>query len=263
MKNEMQIFLNEQFGQVRTTLIDGAPWFVAADVCKALEIGNPTMALVRLDDDEKNTLNSTEGIHKKGRGNPLMNIINEPGLYTLVLSSRKPEAKQFKRWITHEVIPAIRKYGGYLTDELLTQIEENEKTISRFVNALINEREKSGRLEQRLSLTQPKADYFDAFVNPYECTNIRTTAKELAIPERHFCKYLQHARLLYRAPAGNLMPYAKPFREGLFIVRDFHYWHSPEVGHYTLFTPKGKNELLLRRDEILAEPLYVWTARCL
>lgn len=244
MENEMQIFSNEQFGQVRTVLIDGAPWFVAADVCRALELSNPTVAVSRLDNDERAKFN----LGRQGYGS----IVSESGLYALVFSSRKPSAKQFKRWITHEVIPAIRKYGGYLTDELLAQIEENEKAISHFVNALINEREKSGRLEHRLALTQPKADYFDAFVNPYACTNIRTTAKELAIPERHFCKYLQHARLLYRAPAGNLMPYAKPFSEGFFIVRDFHYWHSPQIGHYTLITAKGKNELLLRRDEILA-----------
>jgi len=244
MKNEMQIFSSEQFGQVRTVLVNGAPWFVAADVCRALELSNPTVAVSRLDNDERAKFN----LGRQGYGS----IVSESGLYSLVLSSRKPEAKQFKRWITHEVIPAIRKHGGYLSDGLLVEVVHNPDAIFRLAEALLKERAKSCQLEQQLSLTQPKADYFDAFVNPYECTNIRTTAKELAIPERHFCKYLQHARLLYRAPAGNLMPYAKPFREGLFIVRDFHYWHSPEVGHYTLFTPKGKNELLLRRDEILA-----------
>ena len=109
MTTELQIFRSEDFGSVRTLYRDGEPWFVAADVCRALEIGNPSMAISRLDADEK-ALISIEGI---SRGNALTNIINEFGLYNLILGSRKPEAKAFKRWITHEVIPAIRRDGEY------------------------------------------------------------------------------------------------------------------------------------------------------
>ena len=104
--NEMQVFSNDQFGQVRTVQRDGQPWFVAADVCQALELDKT--ATRRLDDDEKG-LHSTQTLG--GKQNLL--IVNEPGLYSLVLGSRKPEAKSFKRWITHEVIPAIRKTGAY------------------------------------------------------------------------------------------------------------------------------------------------------
>ena len=107
-ENELQIFENPEFGRVRTTIIGGEPWFVAADVCRALDLGNPTRALDRLDNDER-TLISIKGA---SNGKPV-NGVNEPGLYALVLGSRKPEAKAFKRWITHEVIPAIRKTGGY------------------------------------------------------------------------------------------------------------------------------------------------------
>lgn len=107
--NEIQVFNNTQFGEVRSINMNGEPWFVAADVCRVLEIGNSSQALARLDEDEKNTLILNEG----NRGNPNVSIVNEPGLYTLVLGSRKPEAKAFKRWITHEVIPAIRKTGNY------------------------------------------------------------------------------------------------------------------------------------------------------
>ena len=102
--NDVKIFESPEFGQVRTTVIDGEPWFVAADVCRALDLGNPTRALDRLDNDER-TLISIKGA---SNGKPV-NGVNEPGLYSLVLGSRKPEAKAFKRWITHEVIPAIRK----------------------------------------------------------------------------------------------------------------------------------------------------------
>ena len=111
--NEVTVFRNDQFGEVRTMTIDGEPWFVAVDVCRALEIGNPTMALGRLEEDEKMTLNSTEGHSGQRGGAQIMNVINESGLYSLVLGSRKPEAKAFKRWITHEVLPSIRKTGSY------------------------------------------------------------------------------------------------------------------------------------------------------
>ena len=101
----MQVFSSEQFGNVRAIMRDGESWFVAADVCKALEIGNPSQVLVRLEDDEKmNTLISNEG---NQRGNPNMTVVNEPGLYTLILSSRKPEAKVFKRWVTSEILPYV------------------------------------------------------------------------------------------------------------------------------------------------------------
>lgn len=108
--NGLQAFKNEQFGEVRVIEQNGAPWFVAADVCKALEIANPTDAIKRLDEDEKARLNL-------GLSGGDTNCVNEPGLYSLVLGSRKPEAKSFKRWITHDVIPTIRKTGGYVGNE--------------------------------------------------------------------------------------------------------------------------------------------------
>lgn len=112
-KNDaMCVFSNDQFGDVRTMRINGEPWFAAIDVCKALEIGNPSQALTRLDGDERiTTLISNEGAVT---GKSSMAFVNEFGLYTLILGSRKPEAKAFKRWITHEVIPTIRKTGGYI-----------------------------------------------------------------------------------------------------------------------------------------------------
>ena len=108
---EMQVFSNEQFGAVRTVTQEGQPWFVAADVCRVLEI-DPT-ATRRLDDDEKATLRLTQTSSNGVTQERDVTIVNEPGLYSLVLGSRKPEAKAFKRWITHEVIPAIRKTGAY------------------------------------------------------------------------------------------------------------------------------------------------------
>ena len=112
MNNELQVFNSSEFGNVRVVQVDGEPWFVAADVCRALEISNSRDAVARLDDDEKG-VGSTDTLG----GKQGMQIINEPGLYTLVLGSRKPEAKAFKRWVTHEVLPSIRKHGSYKTKQ--------------------------------------------------------------------------------------------------------------------------------------------------
>lgn len=136
MENQIQVFNNEQFGEVRTVLQDGEPWFMVADVCKALEIGNPADVMRRLDADER-TLVSIEGA---SNGLPV-NAVNEPGLYTLVLSSRKPEAKAFKRWITHEVIPSIRKHGLYAADELLANSD-------LFIKVLQDLKEERARIAQ-------------------------------------------------------------------------------------------------------------------
>lgn len=107
MENNMQIYQSEKFGEIRTLNLNGEPWFVAVDVCIVLDLSNPTIAVSRLDEDERAKFN----LGRQGDAT----IVNEPGLYTLILGSRKPEAKAFKRWITHEVIPAIRKHGAYIS----------------------------------------------------------------------------------------------------------------------------------------------------
>lgn len=110
--NDVTIFRKDEFGAVRAVTLEGEPWFVAADVCRALGLGNSSDVIKRLDEDER-TLVSIEGA---SNGLPV-NAVNEPGLYALILGSRKPEAKAFKRWITHEVIPSIRKTGGYIAGQ--------------------------------------------------------------------------------------------------------------------------------------------------
>jgi prophage antirepressor-like protein len=121
------VIFNFQSNEVRTVTRDGEPWFVAADVCAVLDLKNVTMALRHLDDDE-NTLSIIEGIHSAA-GNPEVNIISESGLYALILRSRKPEAKKFRKWVTSEVLPSIRKTGGY-------GVADAERTKSAFTLAL-------------------------------------------------------------------------------------------------------------------------------
>lgn len=244
MENKLMIFENEAFGKVRTLTIGGEAWFVAADVCKALELGNPSMTVERLDDDEKG-ISTIDTLGGKQR----MAIINEPGLYSLVITSRKPEAKAFKRWITHEVIPAIRKYGGYMTKSLLEQVLENPNLIYEFARRMLEEQQKNERLRQELDRAKPKADYYDAFIHPESCTNIRATAKELKVPEKMFTAFLIRKRYLYRAPSGSLMPYAKAADDGLFFVKDYIAVNGHQ-GVYTLVTPKGKALFLSMLGEI-------------
>ena len=259
MDNKIEVFKNEQFGEVRTILIGGKPWFVAVDVCNALDIGNPSQAISRLDDDEKVTLTTNEGHSGKLGGAQMLNVISEAGLYSLILKSRKPEAKAFKRWITHDVIPMIRKTGGYMTDSLLERIQKEPAVIVEFAQALILEKNRVKALECELNTAKPKADYYDAFINPDDCTNIRTTAKELKIPERKFVQFLLREKYLFRSPSGQLLPYNKDSNAGLFIVRDFvTYCYT---GSQTYFTPKGKDVIRMKFQKKCGEELLPKMAR--
>lgn len=247
MNNNLMIFENPEFGAVRSILIDGEPWFVAADVCKALELEKTNRALSRLDDDEKGAHSvSTPG------GRQRMSIISESGLYSLILGSRKPEARAFKRWITHEVIPSIRKHGAYMTDSLLDALEAHPEAVPEYLNRLRSENARNRELNRRLRLALPKAEYYDAFVDPADCTNIRTTAKELGVPEKQFTRYLEEKKYLFRDKNRKLFPRAVKKSAGLFLVRDF-YTERGKLGHYTLITPAGKRHFLERTDEILFE----------
>lgn len=137
--------------EVRTTVIDGVIWFVAKDVCSILDIGNHRQAVTRLDDDEIGVISNDTN-----KGSREMIAVNESGLYGLVLSSRKPEAREFQRWIRKEVIPAIRKHGGYLTPSKIEDLLDNPDTIIQMATRLKEEREKRLALEQKAKENEPK-----------------------------------------------------------------------------------------------------------
>ena len=233
MNNEIQVFTNEQLGQVRTVMIDGEPWFVAADVCKSLALSNPTVAAARLDEDERAKFN----LGRQGEST----IVSESGLYTLVLSSRKPEAKAFKRWITHEVIPSIRKHGAYMTKPVLEQMLEQPETIVLLAQRLLAEQAEKEDVKNQLKAAQPKADYFDAFVSEKDLTNLRNTAKELGIPQNIFISILLEKGCLYRDQNRRLLPKAEYAEQGrgYFALRDV-YCRNGSLRQQTLVTAKGK-----------------------
>ena len=149
--NELQIFKNNEFGEIRTVTKNNEPWFIATDVCSALDISNTSQALTRLDDDEKNTIILNEGI-----GNPNKSIVSEYGLYNLILASRKKEAKKFKRWITHDVIPTIRKHGAYMSSEVIEKTLSDPDYLIRLATNLKEEKAKRALAEAQIEKDKPK-----------------------------------------------------------------------------------------------------------
>lgn len=218
--NNMQVFENERFGNVRVTTVDNEPWFVAADVCKALEI-EPT-ATRRLDDDEKNTLRLTQGTS----GNPNVTIVNESGLYSLVLGSRKPEAKAFKRWVTHDVIPAIRKHGVYMTPDALEKALLSPDYLLKVVTALKNETDKRKALEQQVERDKPKVILADAITESDDSVLVKTLATILKQngydigQNRLFERLRNEGFLVSRAGNSRNLPTQKSMDMGLFEVRE-------------------------------------------
>lgn len=155
--NQLQVFNNTEFGQVRTMVINGSPWFVAKDVCECLGLTKHRDAVSRLDGDERGSVEvDTLG------GTQQMAAVNEYGLYSLVLSSRKPSAKAFKRWITHEVIPAIRKHGAYMTGETLEQALTSPDFLIRLATELKTEQEARRLAEQKIEADKPKVLFADS-----------------------------------------------------------------------------------------------------
>lgn len=247
MDNKIIAFTNPEFGEVRTLNIENEPWFVAADVCKALDLGNASMTLSRLDDDEKGvSLIDTLG------GLQNMVTVNEPGLYTLVLGSRKPEAKAFKRWITHDVIPSIRKNGGYIAGQETLSPEElmakallvAQKTIEEKDKLLSHTSVELSAAKVENEIMRPKAGYFDEVVDRNLLTNFRETAKELGIKPKSFVNFLIEKKYIYRDKRGKLLPYEDK-NDGLFEVKECFNEKTQWAGTQTLVTPKGRETFRL------------------
>jgi len=229
---EIQVFTSEQFGSVRIKEIGGEPWFVAADVCRALDIGNPTDALTRLDEDER-TLVSIEGA---SNGLPV-NAVSESGLYRLVMGSRKEATNGFKRWIAHDVVPAIRKHGMYAKDELL----DNPDLLIEVATKLKEERAKRKILEQQNAALLPKGEYYDALVDRNGLTNLRDTAKLLNVPPQAFIDALMDDGYIYRTSKGEHRFYAEA-NKGYFAVKEF--VRNGHAGIQVLITVKGREHFM-------------------
>lgn len=222
--DKLQIFdFNNQ--EVRTTIINNKPYFCLKDVCKVLELTNPTVVSSRLKEEGLTKLNLG------GRSGETI-FINESNLYKTIFQSRKAEAEVFQDWVTDEVLPTIRKTGGYhlpgtykeALQEIIVQIEEKEK------------------LQIENQTMKPKAEYFDALVDRKLLTNFRDTAKELHKKQTEFVSFLLD-KYIYRDARGKLKPYAQYVEQGLFEIKEFVRNEHPDV--QTLITPKGRETFRL------------------
>ena len=227
-------FENMEFGKLTVMEKDGEFFFIGKEVAEKLGYSNTRDALVRhVDIDDK-----ADVVFHDGRQRRSMVSINESGLYSLILSSKLPQAKEFKKWITTEVLPSIRKNGGYIKNQENMSNEEILANAVLLANHLIAEKEKI------IEDLEPKAKYFDELVDNNLLTNFRNTAKELHIPQKVFIQFLLEKELIYRDKKNRLLPYAKN-NKGYFEVKEWCRNDNDAVGIQTFVTPKGRHFLLL------------------
>ena len=234
--------------QIRTVEKDGEPWFVLKDVCDVLELSTPTRVSERLDGDEVSQTHIIDSIGRKQE----TTIINESGLYNVILRSDKPQAKPFRKWVTGEVLPSIRKHGAYMTPETLKAAILNPDTMIQLCTALKEEQDKRKALEIANSaltvdnqVMRPKAEYFDELVDRNLLTGIRETAKELGTAQKDFVSFLISRKYLYRDKKGKLMPYQEHVQGGLFELKECFNDKTQWGGTQTMVTPKGRETFRL------------------
>lgn len=249
--DELQIFRNPEFGEIRTIEVGNEPWFVGKDVAERLGYSNSRKALAdHVDLDDKRFGDGVTIRDAIGREQNVT-IINESGLYSLILSSKLPNAKQFKHWITSEVIPSIRRHGAYMTPETLQAAIMNPDIMIQLCQQLKAEQDKNKVLQTENSqlvvdkqIMQPKADYFDELVERNTLTNFRETAQQLGIGQKDFINFLLDKKYIYRDKRGNLKAYADK-NDGLFQVKECFNEKTKWAGTQTLVTPKGRETFRL------------------
>lgn len=233
--------------EVRTVEMNGQPWFAGKDVAEVLGYANPQKAIRDHVDEEDRTVNDSFTVH----GTPIA-LINESGLYSLVMSSKLSTAKQFKRWVTSEVLPSIRKTGGYIAgqetlspEELMAKALLVAKQTLAERDARINELScANSELTVQNQILLPRAQYFDELVDRNLLTNFRETAKELGIAPKRFVNWLVEQKYLYRDKKGKLLPYEGK-NTGLFELKEQFNPKTEWSGVQTLVTPKGRETFRL------------------
>ena len=240
MNNEIQQFYFNNAALRTLTDEAGEPWFVAKDVCDILEISNPSDALKRLDDDERSRFN----LGRQGE----TNIVNEAGLYALVLGSRKPEAREFKRWVTHEVLPSIRRHGAYMTESTLEKAVTEPDFLIRLATQIKQERAEKEKAQAQVERMRPKALFADAVETSKTSILVGDLAKVLKgngvdIGGTRLFAWLRDNGWLMKTGSSRNMPTQKSMELGLFEIKETTVVHSD--GHTTINkTPKvtGKGQ---------------------
>ena len=232
--DELTIFENSKFGKIQVIEQNGEPWFVGKEISVILGYANPRKALIdHVDEDDK-------GVTKRDTlgGKQNVTIINESGLYSLVLSSKMPDAKEFKRWVTREVIPAIRKHGGYLTEAKMEEVLTDPDPIIKLATSLKEERVKRAEAEQQLEAAKPKMIFADAVSASESTVLVGELAKLLKqngkeIGQKRLFEWLrENGYLIKQKCADYNMPTQRAMEMGLFRIKKTAINHSD--GHVTV-----------------------------
>lgn len=243
--NDVKLWQYESH-EVRTIEKDGEPWWVLSDVCKVLEIARGTKIAERLDEDEVRQTSITDSL---GR-NQNTYVVNESGLYNVILRSDKPQAKPFRKWVTSEVLPTIRKHGAYMTEETLEQALTSPDFLIKLANQLKDEREKRVALEQQAEIDKPKVIFADSVSVSTTSILVGELAKIIKQngvdtgQNRLFSWMRENGFLINRKGTDYNMPTQRSMDMGLFEIKETSVTHSD--GHVTVNkTPKvtGKGQV--------------------
>ncbi len=246
MNNNLQVFKNTEFGEIRVVVHNGKPWFVGKDLAGCLGYANTRDAVLRHVDDE----DKAEVVFHDGRQNRRATGVNESGMYSLILSSQLPTAKQFKRWVTSEVLPSIRKHGIYATPKTIEDMLNDPDTMIKTLQALKKEREEKQKLQHQIELDKPKVIFADAVSTSKSSILVGELAKILKqngvdIGQNRLFKWLrQNGYLISRKGTDYNMPTQYSMNLGLFEVKETTITHSD--GHISISkTPKvtGKGQI--------------------
>lgn len=254
MKNNIEIYENDDFGQVRLLRNGDTFLFCAKDIADALGYARPRDAIAAHCKGAVKRRLLTNG------GPQELYMIPEGDVYRLVIHSKLPAAEKFERWIFEEVLPTIRRYGAYITPEIRSKLSKNPRYIQELVDMLQREEARNAELREKVAVlsqseviltelndslldalteASPKVSFYDDFIDPGCNTSLTITAKEIGVSVSGLVRFLTGARFLYRAPGGELLPYQKWLDAGYFVVKDYASARG-HVGAYTLVTPTGK-----------------------
>lgn len=219
--NELQIFKNADFGEIRTTVIDDEPWFVGKDVAQILGYSDLNKAIyMHVDEEDKLNDKTSSSLGQRGGW-----LINESGVYALVFSSKMPRAKEFKRWVTAEVLPSIRKHGAYMTPETLEAAILNPDTMIRLCTALKDEQDKRRALESQVQRDAPKVLFANAVETSQTSILIGDLAKILKqngvdIGQKRLFQWMRDNGYLIKSGNSRNMPTQRAMEMGLFEVKE-------------------------------------------
>lgn len=252
--NKLQIFKNSDFGEIRTIIKNDEPYFVGKDVAEILEYKRTADALkVHVDNEDKGV-----GEIQTPGGKQKMTIINESGLYSLIFSSKMKKAKQFKRWVTSEVLPSIRKHGAYMTEDVLEKTISNPDYLIGLLTNLKEEQDKVKRLEttnamqsQQIAELKPKADYTDKILRSKSLVNTTQIAKDYGMSATQFNKILNVLKIQYKMN-GQWLLYSQFQDKGYTSSETFEFTDSKGITKTTMTTKWSQKGRLFLYEKLKA-----------